>query len=76
MTYYAATRGLAHIGIPDDDARIVCDSCGMRRAALTPRSKGPPKWLLDGKSPPGWTGRAATSETVRADFCPRCNGQR
>lgn len=73
MTYHAATRGLAHIGIPDDDSRIVCDSCGMRRAVLTPRSKGPPAWLLNGKSPPGWRG-VTQKEGTRRDVCPRCIG--
>lgn len=71
MSYFAATRGLERIGIPDDDARIVCDGCGHVRYVMSPRTKGPPNWLLEGKSPPGWAG-GTVEEGTRWDRCPEC----
>ena len=72
MSYRAGTRGLAKIGIPDDDAHINCDSCGLR-LDLNRFRFGPPLWLLDGKHPPKWDGGKNESGT-RWDKCPKCKG--
>jgi hypothetical protein len=67
MTYYAGTHGLAALGIPNDDPRIVCDECAMVYRLRTDRA--PPSWFLDRKAPPGWK---RSRGLPRLDWCPRC----
>lgn len=70
MSYHASTRGLAFIGIPDDDAHIKCDDCGVRRNVRKP-SGMPYAWLLDNKPAPGWR-LQLDQEGLRRDFCTQC----
>ena len=73
MSYHATTRGLTHIGIPDTDAHITCDWCGVvYRISM---GYGPPTWLLDGKAPRGWA-RGLNADCTRWDCCPRCRNKR
>lgn len=69
MTYIAGTHGLSGLGIPDDDPRITCDTCGLIYRVLA-GSHAPPKWFLDGKAPAGW--RIDRETGHRLDYCPCC----
>lgn len=47
---------------------IECDGCGRLHHLNAARA---PKWFLDGKPPPTWTGKRHSS-TSREDYCPGC----
>lgn len=74
MSYRAGTRGLAALGIPDSEPRVICDGCGVVLHART-RSGGPPAWLLNGTAPKGWAG-GRNEDGTRWDRCPRCKASR
>ena len=69
MAYHCATSGLGHLGIPNGDARLICDGCGLVRGVQKP-SGMPYAWLLNRKAAPGWA--AEFTEDNRMDWCPRC----
>lgn len=50
--------------------RVTCDSCGARIVVVTGR-RGPPRWLLDGKAPPGWR-TTKNDDGTRTDWCKAC----
>lgn len=70
MSLRSGSHGLAHLGIPDDDPRLICDWCGMALYARA-GAGGPPRWLLSGKPPKGWRG-GLREDGTRLDMCPGC----
>jgi len=72
VSYRCSTIGMAHLGIPDGDCRIICDVCGTTKSART-RSGGPPSWLLKGRTAPGWV-RGSNGDGTRWDKCQNCKG--
>jgi hypothetical protein len=67
MSYRAKTRGLANIGVPDGDNRIVCDGCGKERSALKPHGFRY-AWLINIHKVPGWF-KIIKHEFTRSDYC-------
>jgi hypothetical protein len=68
--YRCGTRGMAHLGIPDGEARVICDSCGEIKLCKT-RFGLSPEWWMKGKGPPGWIVEKI-EDGVNRHFCPRC----
>jgi hypothetical protein len=57
--------------IPGEDRspQVVCDTCGATLNASARGHRGPPRWLIDGRVPPGWR---KTTETPARHSCPVC----
>ncbi len=73
MSYRAGTRGLLAWNplLPDDDAHIYCDHCGVKKYAVNPSTGRPWAWLLNHRAPRGWKLFRPTPYT-REDYCPEC----
>lgn len=71
MTYHAALRNMASIGLADQDAHLTCDGCGVILPVLKKHTRGPPNWLLAGKAPRGWY-RELHEDMTSTDLCPVC----
>ena len=60
------------LGKVADDPHIYCDACGQKFYLCYSRGLSkPPKWFLDGKAPPGWSG-GRSGDCKRNDLCPKC----
>lgn len=57
------------LGVEPGGPRVTCDGCGLVLRVREDRL--PPKWLLDGKAPPGWL-LACGSDGARTDYCKKC----
>jgi hypothetical protein len=63
----------AEINVEPGPPRVTCDRCGTRISIRENRL--PPKWLLDGKAPPGWQ-TTKHDDGTRTDLCKACRPAR
>lgn len=57
------------LGVEPGPPRVTCDGCGER--IVIRENRMPPRWLLDGKPPPGWRTRK-NNDGTRTDWCKAC----
>ena len=71
MTYRCGIgMGMSRFGLVPGPPHVFCDACGVKKEALTVRGTVP-RWLLDGKAPPGWL-KIKRPNGTSVDYCPRC----
>ncbi len=73
MTYHCGIGpGLQRLGLKPCGPHLTCDGCGTVYNIVARPRRGPPKWLVDGKAPKGWTRLLDDGEGLSRHYCPRC----